>query len=315
MHPDSQEKTAFVTHKRLYEFRVMPFGLRNAPAVFQRLRVLMPLNPEEGPDFVSVYIDDVLIFSESLEDRVEHLWLVIERLVQAGLKLKPSKCNFVLQEVEYLGHIITADGLKPNPKLVAAVRDFPIPEDVRGLRQFLGLASYYRRFMPNFAKVAQPLHALTRKGVIYQWNAACQLVFDRLKCSLTEAPVLSYPDFERDFTLETDASTKGLGAVLAQTQSDGKIYPVAFASRALSPQEKLRDHRVGDLGCRLGHQPLPCLPVWPQSHCTHRSLSSQSRAGDSEPKWQTRTLVDQGVRERCERGEHHVSMWKGEQKC
>ena len=129
VHPNSQEKTAFVTPQGLYEFRVMPFGLTNAPAVFQRLMqyVLMGLNPEEGPDFVAVYIDDILVFSRTLEDHIHHLRLVFERLVETGLKLKPAKCHFVRKEVEYLGHIITPQSLQTNPRLVAAVQEFPIP--------------------------------------------------------------------------------------------------------------------------------------------------------------------------------------------
>ena len=240
VHSDSQEKTAFITHQGLYEFRVMPFGLCNAPAVFQQLmqRVIMGLNPEEGPDFVAVYLDDVLIFSETLEDHLRHVRIVIEQVMATGLKLKPVKCHFVRQEVEYLGHLITPDGLRPNSNRVAAVREFVTPRSVTETRQFLGLASYYRRFIPKFAKIAQPLHQLTKKGAQFDWTSESQTAFDRLKSELIQAPVLAYPDFNKDFTLETDASVRGLGAVLSQTQSDGRSHPIAYASRALSPQEK-----------------------------------------------------------------------------
>lgn len=239
VHPDSQEKTAFVTPQGLYEFRVMPFGLTNAPAVFQRLmqRVLMGLNPEDGPDYVTVYIDDVLVFSRTLAEHLEHLRKVIRRLQEVGLKLKPAKCQFIREEVEYLGHLITPQGLKPNPRLVEAVQEFATPRDLRRLRQFLGLSSYSRRFVPSFAKIAQPLNQLTRKGVEFIWTDECQEAFTTLKQKLTTAPVLAYPSFSRDFVLETDASTFGLGAVLSQPQEDGRTHPVAYASRALSPQE------------------------------------------------------------------------------
>ena len=239
VHPDSQEKTAFVTPQGLYEFRVMPFGLTNAPAAFQRLmqRVLMGLNPADGPDFVTVYIDDVLVFSRTLEDHLVHLRRVIERLQQVGLKLKPTKCQFILEEVEYLGHLITPHGLKPNPKLVEAVREFATPQDLKRLRQFLGLSSYYRRFVRGFSKTAQPLNRLTRKGVEFVWTPECQTAFETLKQMLITAPVLAYPSFDREFVLETDASTMGLGAVLAQVQDDGRIHPVAYASRAVSQPE------------------------------------------------------------------------------
>ena len=232
IHPDSMEKTAFLTPQGLYEFRVMLFGLTNAPSVFQRLmqQVLMGLNPDSGPSFVSAYIDDILIFSTTLEVHLEHLRLVLQRLCEVGLKLKPSKCRFVRKEVEYLGHILSPDGLKPNPTLVRAVREFPTPTAVKELRRFLGLASYYRRFIPKFASIAQPLHQLTCKGAIFKWTEATARAFADLKEKLTTSPVLAYPTFDRDFVLETDASITGLGAVLSQVQGDGKLHPVAHAS-------------------------------------------------------------------------------------
>ena len=239
VHPESVEKTAFVVPQGLFQFRVMPFGLTNAPSVFQRLmtRVLMGLNPDDGPDFVSVYIDDVLVFSLTLEEHIKHLKEVITRLQEAGLKLKPTKCHFILEEVEYLGHVITPDGLKPAHKLTAAVVKFPVPRSVKEVRQFLGLSSYYRRFIPRFAQIAKPLHELTQKGIQFCWNERCQLAFVTLKEKLTQAPVLSYPCFDKPFVLETDASTDGIGAVLAQEQDDGHVHPIAYASRALSPTE------------------------------------------------------------------------------
>ena len=147
----------------------MPFGLTNVPSVFQRLmqKVLRGLNSDEGPDFVSVYIDNVLVFSHTLTEHLQHLRLVIKRLQEAGLKLKPAKCHFVCKEVEYLGHLLTPEGLKPNPKLVTAVQEFPVPQNVREVRQFLGLSSYYRRFIPLFANIARPLYELTRKGAAF----------------------------------------------------------------------------------------------------------------------------------------------------
>ena len=258
MHPQSQEKTAFATPNGLYEFRVMPFGLTNAPGVFQRLmeQVVIGLNPESGPDFVSAYIDDILIFSPTLEDHLKHLRLVFDRLEEVGLKLKASKCQFARKEVDYLGHVITPDGLKPNAKLVEAVQNYPRPTSLQDLRRFLGLTSYYRKFIAGFSKVAQPLHHLTGKGVAFSWSEECEAAYQKLKTKLVSAPVLAYPSFDRDFVLETDASIKGLGAVLSQVQSDNQLHPIAFASRALSPPEK--NYGVTDLET--------LAVVWAMSH-------------------------------------------------
>ena len=195
----SQEKTAFVTHQGLFEFRVMPFGLTNAPSVFQRVmqQVLSGLNPPDGREFVEVYIDDVLIFSRTMEEHIDHLRQVLERLRKASLKLKPGKCHFLRQSLEYLGHIITPTGLKPNPKQLEAVQEFPVPNSVTQVRQFLGLTSYYRRFIKSFAEVASPLHSLTKKNAEFVWSKECQRAFDLFKQKLTTTPVLMYPNFER----------------------------------------------------------------------------------------------------------------------
>ena len=137
----------------------------------------------------------------------------------------------------YQGHLITPHGLKPNPKLVESVQQFPTPVNLKSLRQFLGLSSYYHWFVPKFAQIARPLHDLTRKGVEFVWTAECQSAFDMLKQRLTTAPVIAYPSFDKDFSLETDASVLGIGAVLSQAQENGHNHPVAYASRALSQQE------------------------------------------------------------------------------
>ncbi len=236
----SRKKTAFAVPHGLFEFQVMPFGLTNAPAVFQRLmqQVLAGLNPEQGPDFVKVYIDDILVFSPSLADHLDHLQQVLGRIRNAGLKLKPSKCHFIAKEVQYLGHRLTPEGLKPNPATVSAVKEFPQPTNLKGVRQFLGLSLFYRRFIRGFATVAQPLHQLTRKGVHFRWGSECQQAFAMLKDLLTSAPVLTYPRVEDPFILETDASILGLGAILSQCQEDGQTHPVAYASRSLNQAER-----------------------------------------------------------------------------
>ena len=188
---------------------------------------------------MSVYLDDVLVFSETFDDHLQHIALVIQRLSEAGLMLKPSKCHFIYQEMQYLGHLLSPERIRPNPERIAAVREYTTPRSVKEVKQFLGLASYYRRFVKGFAKIAQPLHALTQKGAPFVWTPECKEAFTQLQQRLIESPVLEYPDFAKAFTLlETDASAMGLGAVLSQRGTDGNLHSVAYASRALAPQEK-----------------------------------------------------------------------------
>ena len=262
MHPNSQEKTAFVTHEGLHEFRVMPFGLTNTPAAFQRLmqQGLMGLNPEGGNPFVSVYIDDIVVFSRTLEDHFHHLDLVLRRLAEVNLKLKPSKCRFLRRKVEFLGYVVSPEGLKASQQHVKAVQDFETLRDITEVRRFLALASYYRRFIQSFAKTAQPLHALTRKDVSFQWSEECQHAFTELKEKLTAAPVLAYPRVGEQFVVETDASAQGLGAVLSQTQKAASSG--LCQSGPDTRGEELWDHRAGDSCCGLGCWSLPGVLVW-----------------------------------------------------
>ena len=236
MDTNSQEKTAFATHSGLYEFTVMPFGLCNAPATFQRLMeaVLAGIARER----CMVYLDDVLVVGKDFQEHLANLKAVFDRLRVAGLKLKPTKCYFGSDQVEYLGYIVSQGGISADPRKVVAIQDFPPPRDVKTLQSFLGLASYYRRFISGFSVVANPLFCLTRKNVEFVWDAACQEAFDRLKELLTQAPVLAFPLFDQGFRLDTDASGSGLGAVLSQQQDDGSVRLIAFASRSLQPHEK-----------------------------------------------------------------------------
>ena len=204
MHSGSREKTAFATHNGLNEFLTMPFGLSNSGASFQRLMGHILRGFEYR--FTLIYIDDIIIFSKSVEEHLSHLEEVFRRLRQANVKLNPKKCNFVKQKVEYLGHVVTPDSISPNPDKVRVVQEFPTPSNFKELRNFLGL-----RFVKGCSHIAAPLNALTRKGVSFKWSEQCALTFDKLKCALVSAPVLAYPNFCEPFLLFVDASSTGIG--------------------------------------------------------------------------------------------------------
>ena len=235
--PKDREKTAFITNKGLYEYNLMPFGLANAPSVFQRCmdKVLRTLNWY----CCLVYIDDIVIYSKNMDDHLDHLRLVFTALRTAKLKARESKCLFFQTEMKFLGHIINEDGHAPDPDKIAAVVEFERPTDYLTLKRFLGMARYYSEFVNNFSAIAQPLDELTKKGtnVVEKWDAKAEQSFINIKKALTESPVLIAPDFTKPFILYTDASNEGIGAVLCQVK-DGKEHPIRFASKSLNKAEK-----------------------------------------------------------------------------
>ena len=194
----------------------MPFGLTGAPSSFQRL-----VNKICGDlPFVTTYLDDLLVLSKTPQEHKQHLEILFDRISTAGLTLRGSKCRIGLSQVTYLGHTFTADGMSPEPQKVSVIHDWAVPTDTTTLKSFLGLASYYRRYIHNFADIAAPLHQLTNKGTAFAWTPACQSSFEQLKYFLTHAPILKYPDFStsaQSFQLYTDASATGIGAVLKQS--------------------------------------------------------------------------------------------------
>jgi ribonuclease HI len=224
-------KTAFVTRYGQYEFTVMSFGLTNAPAYFMNLmnKVFM----DELDKFVVVFIDDILIYSKSAAEHEQHLRVVLEKLRTHRLYAKFSKCEFWLEKVAFLGHILTAEGVSVDPEKVEAVSNWRQPTNVGEIRSFLGLAGYYRRFIEGFSKIARPMTELLKKEKKFVWTEACEKSFQELKKRLTTAPVLTLPDNQRDFVIYCDASRQGLGCVLMQ---DGRV--VAYASRQLRPHEQ-----------------------------------------------------------------------------
>ncbi|KAK1648050.1 hypothetical protein QYE76_065855, partial [Lolium multiflorum] len=223
-------KTAFVSRYGHHEYLVVPFGLTNAPAIFMNLmnKIFMPYLDK----FVIVFIDDILIYSKDKTEHAEHLRLVLQTLREHQLYAKFGKCEFWLDQVEFLGHVISKDGIVVNPSKVAAVLDWEAPKTVKEIRGFLGMAGYYRRFIEGFSKIAGPMTKLLRKNTPFVWSEECEKSFQTLKEKLTTAPVLAVPEVGKDYTVYCDASKHGLGCVLMQ---DRKV--ISYGSRQLRPHE------------------------------------------------------------------------------
>ncbi|CAK1595080.1 unnamed protein product [Parnassius mnemosyne] len=227
-------KTAFSVPQGHFQFTRMPFGLKNAPATFQKLMNTCLSGLQGSRCFV--YLDDIVVYSHDLNSHIQNLASVFSRLRNYNLKLQPDKCEFLCKEVAYLGHLINNDGVKPNPEKLKAISEFPVPKCAKDIKSFLGLVSYYRRFIPDFSKLAKPLTSLLKKDTPFCWKNEQQLAFEVLKKKLTTSPVLAYPDFSKPFILTCDASSFAISAILSQGKI-GKDRPIAFASRTLNKAE------------------------------------------------------------------------------
>ncbi len=229
-------KTAFNTPRGHFEYLVMPFGLSNSPAVFQAL--VNDVLRDMVDQFIYVYLDDILIFSSSLQEHVQHVRRVLQRLLENGLFVKAEKCAFHAQSVPFLGFIVSPEGVRMDPDRVKAVVNWPTPDSRKALLRFLGFANFYRRFIRNFSQLAAPLTALTSTKMTFRWSNAAEAAFTKLRGRFVSAPILRAPDPTRQFVVEVDASEVGVGAVLSQrATSDDKVHPCAFFSHRLSPAE------------------------------------------------------------------------------
>lgn len=224
-------KTAFRTRYGHYEFVVLHFGLTNAPATFMCL--MNSVFHQYLDKFVLIFIDDILIYSRNIKEHEEHLRIVLQTLREHQLYGKFSKCDFYKEQIQYLGHIITKEGIVVDPEKIKTIMEWPTPKDVADIRYFMGLAGYYRQFVEGFSRIAYPITSLQKKGKVFKWTADCQRSFEQLKYLLTTAPVLSVADPEKEYVVCTDASKEGVGGVLMQ---EGKV--IAYESRKLKEHEQ-----------------------------------------------------------------------------
>jgi len=229
-----RDKTAFVTWKGQWHFKVLSFGLANAPSQFARIMELVMSGLTY--DVCLVYLDDILIFSKTFDEHLDHLAIVFDRLDRLALKLKPSKCSLFQRKVSYLGHVVTGRGIECDPDEIASIATWPTPSNIAEVHTFCGLASYYRTFVCNFAAIARPLHNLTKKGATFEWTPDCETAFQELKRALKSTPILVAMSDDGQYVLDTDASDTTLGAVLQQEQN-GKLHVIGYASRTLTPPE------------------------------------------------------------------------------
>ncbi len=297
-----QEKIACRTRYGSYEFLVMPFGLTNAPATFCTL--MNDIFRKWLDDFVVVYIDNILIYSGSLEEHEEHLHKVFQRLSENKLYAKLEKCKFGVMEVDFLGHRITQKGLKMDDHKVKAILDWELLKSVPALRSFLGLASYYRKFIKNFAKIMAPLTNLLKKSTIaYEWEEACDEAFETLKGILVKASVLKLPDFDNEFEIHSDASNFVIGGVLVQ---EGR--PMAFESKKLSETERRWPTHEKEMWAVIH-----CLKTWGHyigskdvvvwtNNVTLKYFSTQPKLSSKQVRWQdTLALFNVDIRHKPEK--------------
>lgn len=234
---EDRKKTGFVTQEGHFQWTCLPFGLKTAPAIFQRILSNI-LRKYELTSFAVNYIDDILIFSKSFSEHINHLSKLLDAIVKEGFRLKFTKCTFAESSVKYLGHIIQENTIRPVKDNLISVRNFPVPKTQKNIRQFLGKINFYHEYIPKSATILEPLHNLLRKGVNFIWSEECQRSFDEIKDLLCSQPILAIFDQDLPINIYTDASLQGIGAVLKQTQFDGKEKPVAYFSRKLNDAQK-----------------------------------------------------------------------------
>ena len=236
LHPDSAKYSAFVTKNGLFEYRRLPFGLKNSMATFQRL-----LNYTlKGLIYKTCfcYVDDICTFSNTMDEHIERLAEIFDRLEQEGLKIRYDKCHWFQESITFVGFNVSKDGLSPDPKKVEVVRNYPTPKSAKQVKSFLGLMSYFRRLIKDYSKISYPLNELLRKNVTFKWTEQCQIAFDTLRNKLISAPILAFPDYSKQFIVTTDSSQHGLGFMLSQKDASGLERPIAFGGKAVNKHQQ-----------------------------------------------------------------------------
>jgi len=232
-----RQKTGFVTQEGHYQWTCLPFGLKTSPAIFQRILVNI-IRKHNLSNFVVNYIDDIMIFSKTFDEHLDHLKQLLDAIVEEGFRLKFTKCKFAANSVKYLGHFITENTVTPLKDNLKSIIDFPAPQNRKQIRQFLGKVNFYGKYIPNVSILLDPLHNLLRKDVTFDWSDDCKNAFSKIKKYLCSKPILAIYNQKAPTFIYTDASIKGIGAILKQTQKDGTQKPVAYFSKKLSNSQK-----------------------------------------------------------------------------
>lgn len=236
------EKTAFLTREGLYEWKRMPMGLMNAPFTFQKYMD----HVFKGITCVRIYLDDIIIHSKTFDQHILDIQNILEILSTNGIKLKLSKCLFGYTKIQYLGHIVSGQGIEPDSSKIDSITTIDRCYNTKQVRSFLGLVGYYRKFIYNFSKIAAPLNNLLCSNTPFVWNSEIQMAFNELKSRLINSPILAYPDFSKPFVIQCDACKTGYGAILSQIGEDGKEHPISYYSRTTSPAERNYDSREAE---------------------------------------------------------------------
>lgn len=232
-----RRKTGFITQEGHYQWRCLPFGLKTSPAIFQRILVNI-IKKYNLTEFCTNYKDDIIVFSKTFEEHLKHIELLLQAIEKEGMKLKFTKCKFAKDEVKYVGHMIKNDTVTPLKDNIKSIKNFNTPKNKKNIRQFVGKINFDRKYVLKITEILEPLHKQLRKGIKFNWSSECDEAFNKIKEILSSEPVLAIFNPKSHTYIYTDASIKGLEAVLKQPQENGEIKPVAYFSKKINETQK-----------------------------------------------------------------------------